>query len=263
MDAGIHTVRAVNQLLEDQKRAIYTRMIPEVLKSRFHFGDDWRDEHGNDLLKLNAPAESSVAEMALYHQTGFPDPLLYGQITDTLNGQIHVLLYVLNDPSSPRFDIDRLPDGSLTHFGAEGRNLKAEIAALNFGLSPGQIRSGLGLMRAAMEAFEKFIASLDHDLYFAEPLHYHTAIIFERYGFAYEKGRILMQSIHQEFQPGGDLAIRLDGSNPFRSPDAANSIRLRSWALHDNLRNEPFTDVSMYKSISKPAQINTAPGCEW
>jgi len=53
-------------------------------------------------------------EMILRHEPGFPDPLLYGHLTDTLNGQIHILLYILNDPASPRFDVDRLPDGTAT-----------------------------------------------------------------------------------------------------------------------------------------------------
>jgi hypothetical protein len=60
-----------------------------------------------------------------------------------------------------------------------------------------------------------------------------------------------MESIHAGFQPGGDLHTQLDGSTPFRKPDAANSIRKRSWAIHDGILGEPFTNVTMYKRIGK------------
>jgi hypothetical protein len=42
-------------------------------------------------------------EITLRHQINFPDPVLYGHLTDTLTGQIHVLLYILNDPDSPPY----------------------------------------------------------------------------------------------------------------------------------------------------------------
>jgi len=93
-------------------------------------------------------------------------------------------------------------------------------------------------------------------------LFYHNAVIFERYGFRYQKGRRLMERIEQGFQAGGDLLPLLDGSTPFRQPEAANSIRLRSWAIHDGILGEPFTNVTMYKESGKHAGVSTAQ-CEW
>jgi hypothetical protein len=180
-----------------------------------------------------------------------------------MNGQIHVLLYILNDPASPRFDVDRMPDGSPTKFGILKRNLEAEQAAMNAGLSPGQVRKGLRLLQPATVAFEQFVTSLGHDIYFVEPLYYHNAVIFERYGFAYQMGKRQMERIHAGFQKGGELCQKLDNSNPFRSSTAANSIRLRSWAIHDGVLGEPFTNVTMYKRIGKSANIDTTPGCTW
>ena len=173
--------------------------------------------------------------MKLYHQAGFPDPVLHGHITGTFTGLVHILLYVLSDPESPRFDVDCTPDGIQTNFGIEGRNVPAEIAAMQFGLAPGQIRRGLRLLGAAIRTFEAFVHSLGHDMFFAEPLYYHTALLFERYGFAYEKGRRRMEHIQAGFSPGGDLLPMLDGSTVFRQIEAANSIRLRSWAIHDGI----------------------------
>jgi hypothetical protein len=100
-------------------------------------------------------------------------------------------------------------------------------------------------------------------MYFVEPLYYHNAVIFERYGFAYQVGKRQMERIHSAFQDGGELCQKLDDSNPFRSSEAANSIRLRSWAIHDGILGEPFTNVTMYKRVGISAKISTTPGCQW
>jgi hypothetical protein len=254
------TIGGINRLPEKEKRAIYARYIPKELVQKFHLPE----LTGNrELLQFHFAEGSSDVEMKVYHRAGFPDPVLYAHLTDTLNGQIHVLLYILNDPESPRFDVDRMPDGSPTRFGTLKRNLEAEQAALKHGLAPGQVRRGLRLLQPATTAFEDFLTSLGHDLYFVEPLYYHNAVIFERYGYAYQVGRRKMESIHAGFQEGGELFRSLDDTNPFRSSEAANSIRLRSWAIHDGILGEPFTNVTMYKRIGTSANLTTTPGCQW
>jgi hypothetical protein len=254
------TIGGINKLPESEKRAIYGRYIPKELIKKFNLPEPIPNE---ELLKFRFDSGASDVEMMLYHEAGFPDPILYAHLADTMNGQIHVLLYILNDPTSPRYNVDKMPDGSRTKFGILKRNLEAEEAAMNAGLSPGQVRRGLRLLHSATTAFEEFIISLGHDIYFIEPLYYHNAIIFERYGFAYQRGRRQMQSIQAGFQPEGELRDRLDDSNPFRSSQAAESIRLRSWAIHDGILGEPFTNVTMYKSVGKSANIDSAPGCKW
>jgi acetoin utilization protein AcuC len=254
------TIGGINKLPEPEKREIYSRYIPQELIEKFNLKDLSHDQH---LLQFRFAEGSSDVEMMLYHQAGFPDPILYAHLADNINGQIHVLLYILNDPASPRFNVDKMPDGSPTQFGIRKRNLEAELAAMKAGLAPGQVRHGLRALRQAMEAFEGFVNSLGHDLYFVEPLYYHNAVIFERYGFSYQMGRRLMNEIQAGFAEGGALRQRLDTSTPFRSPNAANSIRLRSWAIHDGLLGEPFTNVTMYKRVGISANITTTPGCEW
>jgi acetoin utilization protein AcuC len=155
-----------------------------------------------------------------------------------------------------------MPDGTPTKFGTRTRNLEAEKAALGAGLVPGQVRSGLHLLREAMTAFEVFVSSLGHDVYFVDPLYYHNAMIFERYGFAYQSGKRFMERIQAGFSLGGDLLPKLDGS-AFRKPEAAGSLRLRSWAIHDGILDEPFDRVTMYKTIGKHAGISTAPSIPW
>lgn len=257
------TVATINFLPAKTKRKIYTRLIPKPIFELFELPDDLFTPEGKDMVELHCFPGSTIAEMSLYHQIGFPDPVVYGQITDTVNGQIHIMLYVINDPSSPRFDIDRMPDGSPTNFGISQRNIPAEIAAMQAGLSPGQIRSGLRMMDDARIAFEEFTLLLGHDRFFAEPLFYHNAVILERGGFAYLKGRRLMESISRGFEPDGELTRALDGSTPFRMPDAQNSIRLRSWALHDGIMDTFFQDVTMYKVVGKKAGIQTTGEINW
>jgi hypothetical protein len=260
---GPSTISGINRLPEEEKRAIYARIIPTALLQRFSLPENLASANGQDLLVLDCPAGSSTAAMSLYHQHGFQDPILYGQITDTLNGQFHILLYILNDPDSPRFDVDRMPDGSRTNFGIMQRNLVAEQAAMEAGLAPGQVRHGLRLLAQAIQTFENFVAGFHHELHFAEPLYYHNAILFERYGFAYQQGRRKMERIQAGFEPGGDLLPLLDGSTPFRRPEAAGSIRLRSWAIHDGILGEPFTNVTMYKHVGRQAGLSTAGQVIW
>ena len=111
--------------------------------------------------------------------------------------------------------------------------------------------------------FETFVSALGHELYFVEPLYYHNAVIFERYGFTYQVGKRLMNGIHAGFQDGGDLKAQLDSSTPFRQPEAADTIRKRSWAIHDGILGEPFTNVTMYKRVGVSAGVNTTPDCKW
>jgi acetoin utilization protein AcuC len=254
------TIGGINKLPEQEKREIYARYIPKELTEKFNLSDLARDK---DLLNFRFASGSSDVEMRLYHQVGFEDPLLYAHLTDTLNGQIHVLLYILNDPAAPRFDVDKMPDGSATRFGTLQRNIAAEKGAMDHGLAPGQVRRGLRLLQPATAAFEEFLTSLGHDMCYVEPLYYHNAVIFERYGFAYQMGKRRMEAIHAGFQEEGELYQRLGDSNPFRPLRAANSIRLRSWAIHDGILGEPFTNVTMYKQVGKSANITTTPGCEW
>jgi len=260
IDMPPSTIGGINQLPESEKREIYSRYIPFDLIEKF---DLHNLKSNSDLLQFRFAPGSSDVEMMLYHQVSFPDPILYAHLADNINGQIHVLLYILNDPESPRFNVDIMPDGSPTQFGIRRRNIEAEIAALNDGLSPGQVRHGLRSLRRAMGAFEDFIASLGHDMYYVEPLYYHNAIIFERYGFSYQIGRRFMNEIQAGFGEGGALRQKLDDTNPFRSSQAANSIRLRSWAIHDGVLGEPYTNVTMYKRVGVSANINTAQGCQW
>ncbi|MBI3159317.1 MAG: hypothetical protein HYZ26_06945 [Chloroflexi bacterium] len=256
------SISGINHLPPSRQREVYNRLIPPEILSDFNLSPFLVDKDGNDLLQIECTQDRNAVELSLFHQHGFEDPVLYGHFADTVNGQIHILLYVMNDPESPRFNVDRTPDGSPTKFGTLQRNLEAESAAMQAGLLPGQVRRGLHRLKDAQVSFENFVTSLGHAMFFVEPLYYHNAIIFERYGFAYQTGRRFMEEINSGFSPDGSLTGALDGG-PFRQPEAQHSIRLRSWAIHDGILGQPFDHVTMYRTIGKPARVQTAPGIDW
>jgi hypothetical protein len=130
------------------------------------------------------------------------------------------------------------------------------------GLAPGQVRAGLRASRLAVQHLEAFMALLGHQIYYGEPLTYAAAILFERRGFSYVSGKRLMEKINREFQPGGDLRQALDGSNPFRQPVQAETIRGRAWAIHDGILDvigERWDHIRMAKRIGRKAGTNTFP----
>ncbi len=256
------SIASLNKLPHQEKRDIFLRLIPLEAIDKFNLSPNLIDDKGQDLISISGKAGSQSLEVFIFHEFGFEDPLIYSHLTDTLNNQIHVLLYIMNDPSSPRFDTDRMPDGTQTIFGTEVRNLEAEKAAMENGLLPGQIRKGLSLLREAVESFEDFIENLGHNIYFVEPLYYHNAITFERYGFNYQVGRRRMEQIHSDFSSNKYISTLVE-SKPFRKPEAKTSLFFRSWAIHDGILGEPFTYVTMYKMIGKKSKINTAPGISW
>jgi hypothetical protein len=259
-----HSITALNRLPRDERERYFAGLIPPTLLHRFQIDPQTlTDPGGHRLLTITGSEGASSVEVDLRHAPGAPDPLFYGHFADTMNGQLIVLLVVINDPEGPRFDVDRLPDGTKTQFGTLKRNVTAEAAALRAGLAPGQVRRGLRLMQESLAAFESFVTRLGHSLFFVEPLSYHNAVALERYGFAYQQGRRWMESIHTRFAPGGDLRARLDGSTPFRQSEFADSIRGRSWAIHDGVMGEPYTGVHMYKHVGKHAGVDTFPGGRW
>ena len=260
----LNSLATINELPEDLRdQGYHTLLLDELLE---RFGIDkvtLCNPCGEKVIVVDESPHTGLVEIRLWRHLGDRDPALYIQLVDTVNNQMLVLLFATNDPEAPRFQVDRDWGGEPTKFGTLTRNIEAEIAAMQAGLAPGQVRRGLRMSRHILPTFERFVARLGHDIYMMEPLAYHTALLFEGFGCAYSLGRRRMEWIQQEFQPDGELYERLDGSTPFRLRGMEQTVRGRSWAIHDGVLNEPFTDVHMYKSIGKPAGINTFPDGKW
>lgn len=257
----LYSLYQVNHLPEPEKERIYRHLLLDAPLASYGIDPETLcDAHGNRLVTFECPAGSRVVEVDVRPEIGFPDPLFYLELSDTPLHQIEVVLFVVNDPNSPRFETDRDWRGERTKFGTLKRNIPEEVRALEAGLAPGQVRRGLRLSRALIPMFEAFVSRLGHDYYLMEPLTYHTAIHFERLGCSYVQGRRKMEWIHQGFQPDAPLFEALDGSTPFRMPDAWRTIRGRSWAIHDGILGEPWHSIKMYKRVGRHAGVDTFPG---
>jgi hypothetical protein len=257
-----NTIRGINDLPPAAKDAIYQTLIPAWVYSMFGIHAD-NTIRGSRVIHTRCPAGSSTVELSIYHAPEASEPAIHLHMGDTLTSQLIVLLIVINDPASPRFDVDVDEHGRPNQLGTRGRNIPEERRALEAGLAPGQVRRGLRIFRSAIPFFETFIRQMGHDRFLIEPLFYHNAITFERYGFAYTRGLQKMKAIDREFQPGGCLNARLYRLMPFRQPDAWQTVTGRSWAIHDGILDEPFTGVQMYKRVGIDAGISTFSGLEW
>jgi hypothetical protein len=257
------SIREINDLPPDEKYAVYQTLIPDWVFPMFGINPEDNTVRGVPVVHKRCPAASSTVEISVHNAPESTEPVIYLHMGDTFNSQLIVLLVVINDPDSPRFNVDVDEYGQPNQLGTRRRNITEEIRAMQAGLAPGQVRRGLRIFRTAIPAFEAFVARMGHNLFLIEPLFYHNAITFERYGFAYSRGCQTMKAIHQRFLPDRDLHARLDGSTPFRQPDAWRTVKGRSWAIHDGILNEPFTDIQMYKRIGRNACVETFPGARW
>ena len=260
---AMRSLRQINALPVAQKVAIYRRLIPDDLLTQFGIDPvTWTNADGVRLVSLEAAAGTGFLCIRTFPFPDFPDPLFQLELGDTGNHQIEVLLVLVNDPHSQRFGVDRDWAGEPTKFGLMRRNPEEEERAMEAGLAPGQVRQGLRQMSRQQQLVEDLVIGLGHDLYLANPLAYHNAIILEWQGFSYIQGRRKMEWIHWEFQPDGKLFKKLDGSTPFRQPETAQTVRGRSWAIHDGILGEPWSalEVKMYKRVGQHAGVCTFPG---
>lgn len=257
------SIREINSLSEAQKHAIYMQLLPDWLFSTYGIDKNNLSAEGHVVVKLRCPNGSRALEITAKRRVQDTDPLLYVNIADTFNNQLLVLLVVVNDLDSPRFDIDLDENGNKTQLGTSSRNLIAEEAAMKAGLAPGQIRKGLRSFKQSIPAFEEFVHQMGHDLFLIEPLAYHNAIVFERYGFSYIRGHQEMVRINKEFQPEGELYRKLSDKSVFRPENAWKTVRGRSWAIHDGILGHPFSGFQMYKRIGLNSNVNTFPDSSW
>jgi hypothetical protein len=259
----ISSIRQINNLSPEIKADIYRSLVPPEALTRFGISASMVDDNGQSLFECACEPTTSSVTLAVRHQHDARDPVIYLEMADMSVNELEILLLVINDPKSERFDVDVMPDGTSTGFGLECRNIEEEVRAMQAGLAPGQIRHGARLARRLVPRFERSVSWLGHDRVHIRPLGYHSALLFERYGFSYSIGRGKMEWIHAEFSPGGFLHSQMDGSTPFRQPDSEDTVRGRSWAIHDGILGEPFGGIRMYKRVDIHAGVCTFPLAKW
>jgi hypothetical protein len=249
----------------DRRQQLFRILLP--IDRLVEFGIDpidLADAEERPIARLAFDASQSGVRIELYHRGDAADAMMEFELRDTPFNQIEVVWLAIQDPLAQRFDVDRMPDGQSTLRGATLRNFQAEADALAHGLAPGQILPGLHGFSQAVTRMETFMFCLGQREYIAQPLYYHSAVMFERAGFSYLQGRALMERIHAGFSAdGGDLRSRLDSTSPFRRPELADSVRGRAWAIHDGILGEEWNRVRMVKRLGVDAKVDTCPGLPW
>jgi hypothetical protein len=263
-DASIPvSIRAVVNLPKATRHRFYRLLLPPSILTQFDINPfTWKARSGDICVRLIEKSNPGLLNISVSLPSSMDDPFLCVELQDNpLNG-IDLNLLIINDPESSRFDIDFDEEGRVTQYGALHRNVDAEIKAMEAGLSPGQVRAGLRASGIVFTQIEALFSLLGHQSIFLEPLTYASAWVFEKRGFAYIRGHKLMDVIHIEFSPGGKLHAALDGSSPFRNPDAWRSVRGRAWAIRDGILDsigQRWDNLRMIKQVGKHAGANTFP----
>lgn len=191
------------------------------------------------------------------------DPALVVELSETYLGQLEASWIVINNLEAPRYDVDRDPRGYPIPLESSCRNIPEELRAFAAGLAPNQVRPGLRLLSRLVRRIEGLASLVGVEMLYVAPLAYHNAIKYERYGFTYASGQEELERIHREFARGGRLRWLLDGSAPFRKPWMADSVRGRSWAIHDQVLGHTWVAPQMYKLVGEDFATCTFPGAVW
>jgi hypothetical protein len=254
---------ALNRLPEEEKERIYAQLLPQRLRDLLDLhGSSLFTAAGERLVRIIAPRGLPLVRIEASSRAVGGVRVFFLELADTQFQQMELSFCIIQDPAAPYYAVDINEQGENNWFASQGRNIPEELRAMHAGLFPNQTRRGLQLFAAFFPLLERFTDALGRQMIVAEPLSYDNAIRYEKYGFDYLRGKKLMQEIDREFQPGGILHARLNGSSPFRMPGMERTVSGRSWAIHDGILDKPWDDVQIYRMIGTPAHINTFPGRE-
>jgi hypothetical protein len=261
------TIKALNSLPENPKLRLYRTLIPVQVLAEFDINPrTWKNPDKLQQVKLDAGQGSDKVKIHAWYGDDPQNEFFYLELADNQYNGIDLNFLIANNPTRQKYRTDYDDEGKETLFGTVRRNLAEEEKAMQAGLAPGQIREGLRCSSIVFTHVETFLTMMAHHAFFLEPLTYVSAWIFEKRGFAYSKGHQLMDTIHKEFQPGGELHKALDGSTPFRQPDQWKTVRGRAWAIHDGILqtlDKKWDDLKMIKQIGRHAGVNTFPDAEY
>lgn len=257
---ALFSLRNINSLSVTEKEHIYGKLVPKRIFSMFDISPEtFRGADGKRKIHFIAPEGLGLCRIDVRLAPDDRDAVFFLEIADTQFHQMELAFCIINDPDSPRFDVDVDESGKETCFATLGRNIPEEIRAMEAGLFPNQTHRGLRMFAEFLPVLERFVDSLGMEIIVAEPLTYDNAIRYEKYGFEYITGKRLMLEINEGFRPGNIYHQRLDGSTPFRRPGYESTVRGRSWAIHDGILDKPWDDIRIYLQVGCRAGINTFP----
>jgi hypothetical protein len=255
------TVYEINQMPEQERERFLAVLIPARFLELFSIDPEtYANPAGERCVKFICPAQMPFFQIDLRRDPADRDAAYFLDVSNSPFGQMEISFIIVNDPGAERFHIDVDENGQDTYFGTARRNLPEEIRAMEAGLAPAQVRRGLRAMKDLIACWDDFFGRVGHRFYFLEPLTYNSAILYERGGFQYVRGKEKMEYIDREFRPGGVLHARLDGSTPFRKPEHWKTVRGRSWAIHDGILDEPWESPKMYKIVGANGGVCTFTG---
>ncbi len=260
----LSSIMAINRLDVTEKERIYSCLLPQRLRDVLGLVDNsFCNSAGERLIKIIAPEGLPLVRIEARSRPDSDVIVFFLELSDTQFHQMELSFCIIRDPNAARYAVDVDENGENNWFASHGRrNVPEELRAMRAGLFPNQTHHGLQLFVTFFPLLERFTDALGLQMIVAEPLTYDNAIRYEKYGFDYLRGKRLMMEIDREFQPGGKLFTRLDGSNPFRMPGLERTVIGRSWAIHDGIMDEPWDEVQIYRMIDVHAGLNTFPGRE-
>jgi hypothetical protein len=255
------SVYEINKMEEKERERLLSVLIPARFLELFSIdAETYRNPAGERCVKFACPENMPFFQIDLRRDPRDRDAAYFLDVSNSPFGQMEISFIIINDPDGERYNIDVDENGQDTYFGTARRNLPEEIRAMEAGLAPAQVRRGLRAMRDLIACWDVFFDRVGHRFYFLEPLSYNSAILYERGGFQYVKGKDNMEYIDREFRPGGALHARLDGSTPFRKTEFWKTVRGRSWAIHDGILDEPWESPKMYKTVGVNGGVCTFTG---
>ena len=239
-------------------------LVPDELRDRFGLPEHahWSAEPAG-IHRWSPGPRAGTVRIEVWPDPRGEYPALALILADHRFGRLEAAWIALNDVEGARHQLGRdARDGPVPR-GSNERNLEEEGLALGDGLAPNQVRPGLRMFRPLIQRIQSFALRLGADTLNVVPMAYHNAIQYERYGFTYSSEEVELAEIHRRFQPGGDLRERMDGSTPFRMPSMADTVRGRSWAIHDGILGQRWMPPPMYKFTERDFQTCTFPGAVW
>ena len=260
-------ISRLNSLTAPERSEVYHLLIPEEIFKIFEINKaTCKNPTGECAVVFACEDGSCEASIEIKRTPRDQDPIFYIEVSDSRDlVQLNWDFIWVNDVRMPRYNTDITPEGVSRWLQWTRRNLDEEFRALSAGLAPGQVRQGLRLMDEVNNCLDRFCEALGLKSISMEALYYHNAITYEQHGFRYFEGEKLMKFINHEFRPGGKLFRLLDDS-PFRKKAFYNSVRGRSWAIHDGILEDcgdpefdHWAPPKMYKMIGKYFQIDTFP----
>jgi hypothetical protein len=263
------SIARLNRLPRKDRDRIYLSLIPQSIFERFQIDrETLKNPFGERVIQGIFPPDENIGCIEVKHRSMDKDCIFSCQVSlEAFMQSLQLDFLIINDPFSERFNIDIDERGKETIFGSLSRNVPEEIRAMESGLAPGMVRQGLRLTGEFMMCLEVFMEALELKTIIAGALFYHNAVMWERYGFIYFKGGKMMKKIQEEFQLGGMLYERLDGSTPFRKRGMERTTRGRSWAIYDGIYLDAFEEEwespVMYRMLGRDIRVNTFPDRIW